>query len=172
MNDRLNEVPASRMLAAVTKALSAALGTAARGHSKPKPVTLDAHLLPKHMHHNRAEIEAANRCGCISCEQMFQPSEIRRWLGAGTTAVCPRCDIAAVVGSSAGFELTPELLHRAHQLLFEGLGLSGQLLHRTPIKEKALRSVEAPKVTGDIRKSAYGPQPVLSSPAGRVLPSN
>jgi hypothetical protein len=159
------------MLAAVTKALSAALETA-REHSKPKPITLDAHLLPKRMHHNRSAIEAANLCGCISCEQIFQRREIRRWVAAGATAVCPRCDVAAVVGSSAGFELTPELLHRAHQLLFEGLGLSSQFLQRTPIKEKALRSVEAPNVTGDIRKSAYGPQPALSSPAGRVLPSN
>ena len=172
MNDRLNQVPASRMLAAVAKAFSAALGMEARGHGKPKPVTLDAHLLPKHMHHNRAEIEAAELCGCISCEQMFPRREIRRWVGAGATAICPRCNTAAVVGSSAGFALTPQLLHRAHLLLFEGLGLSGQLLQRTPIKEKALRSVEAPKVSGDVRKTAYGPRPALSSPTGGVLPSN
>jgi hypothetical protein len=172
MKDRFNQVLPSGMLVAVTQGLSAAFHTAARGHSKPKPITLDAHLLPKRMHHNRAEIEAANLCGCISCEQIFQRSDIRRWVGAGATAVCPRCDIAAVVGSSAGFELTSELLHRAHQLVFEGFGLSSQFLQRTPTKEKALRSVEAPSVTGDIRKSAYGPQPALSSPAGRVLPSN
>jgi hypothetical protein len=79
-------------------------------------------LLPKHMHHNRAEIQDGELCGCISCEQLFPRSEILRWVGAGTTAVCPRCDTAAVVGSGAGFQLTPELLHRAHQLLFEGAG--------------------------------------------------
>jgi hypothetical protein len=89
---------------------------------KPKPVTVGAYLLPKHMHHNRAEIQDGELCGCISCEQLFQRSEILRWVGAGTTAICPRCDTAAVVGSGAGFQLTPELLRRAHQLLFEGAG--------------------------------------------------
>jgi hypothetical protein len=172
MNERLNDVPAARLLTAVARALSAALGMEGRGHSKPKPVTLNAHLLPKHMHHNRAEIEAAEQCGCISCEQMFQRGDIRRWVAAGTTAVCPRCNIAAVVGSGAGFALTPQLLRRAHQLLFEGLGLSGQFLERSPAKEKALRSVEAPNASGDVRKSAYGSHPALSSPAGGVLPSN
>jgi hypothetical protein len=94
----------------------------ARESIKPKPMTVEAYLLPQHMHHNRAEIQSGDLCGCISCVQMFPPGEIRRWAGAGTTAVCPRCDTAAVVGEGAGFQLTPELLHRAHQLLFEGKG--------------------------------------------------
>jgi hypothetical protein len=91
--------------------------------TKPKPVTIPAHQLPRHMHHNRAEIEGSDLCGCISCEQIFQKDEVRAWVAAGATAVCPRCDAAAVVGSGAGFQLTPELLHRAHLLLFEGIGL-------------------------------------------------
>jgi hypothetical protein len=89
---------------------------------KPKPIIVEAYLLPQHMHHNRAEIQSGELCGCISCEQMLQRDEIRLWVAAGTTAVCPRCDSAAVVGSGAGFQLTPELLHRAHLLLFEGMG--------------------------------------------------
>jgi hypothetical protein len=91
--------------------------------TQPKPVTVPAYQLPRHMHHNRAEIEGSDLCGCISCEQMFQKSEVPMWVAAGATAVCPRCDAAAVVGSGAGFQLTPELLHRAHLLLFEGMGL-------------------------------------------------
>jgi hypothetical protein len=94
----------------------------ARSSSKLKPA-IHAYQLPRHMHHNRAEIEVADLCGCISCEQMFQKNEIRVWVAAGATALCPRCDAAAVVGSGAGFQLTPELLHRTHSLLFEGMGL-------------------------------------------------
>jgi hypothetical protein len=139
MKDRFSAVFPSATFAAVSRACSAALGMGAREQGEPKAVPSNAHLLPQHMHHNRAEIEtAAGPCGCISCEQMFPRCEIRRWVGAGTTAVCPRCDTAAVVGSGAGFELTPELLHRAHQLLFEGLGLRGQFLNRTLQEQNAL----------------------------------
>jgi hypothetical protein len=146
------------------------LSDMARGQSKPRP-TGDAYLLPQHMHHNRAEIEAAELCGCISCEQMFQQFEIQRWVGAGTTAVCPRCDTAAVVGSGAAFELTPQLLHRAHQLLFEGLGLRGPFLHRPPQKEKVSCN-GGTGVSVDLRKQNAAPRPYPSSAAGLVPSSN
>ena len=96
--------------------------TVTRESLKPKPVTLEAYLLPRHMHHNKAEIQAGEVCGCICCAQMFPRSEIRSWVGGGNTAVCPRCGVAAVIGSGAGFILTPELLNRAHQMLFQGKG--------------------------------------------------
>jgi hypothetical protein len=110
------------MLGALLRAWSTTARKGATEPRKPKAITLGAYLLPKHMHHNRAEIQDGELCGCISCEQFFPRNEIVRWVGEGTTAICPRCDTASVVGSGAGFELTPELLHRAHQMLFEGMG--------------------------------------------------
>jgi hypothetical protein len=121
MGDQTDGVSSLSARAMLVKAWSAAR-VVTRESIKPKPVTLEAYLLPQHIHHNRAEIQRGELCGCIYCEQMFPRREIRRWVGAGTTAVCPRCDTAAVVGSSAGFRLTPELLHQAHRLLFEGRG--------------------------------------------------
>ena len=114
-------IPSSGVLTTLMRTWSATR-TVARESIKSKPITVEAYLLPQHMHHNRAEIQSGDLCGCISCVQMFPRGEIRRWSGAGTSAVCPRCDTAAVVGAGAGFQLTPELLHRAHQLLFEGKG--------------------------------------------------
>lgn len=110
------------MLAALLRAWSTTVRKEASEPRKPKAITLGAYLLPKHMHHNRAEIQGGEQCGCLFCEQFFPRSEILRWVGEGTTAICPRCDTASVVGSGAGFDLTPELLHRAHQMLFEGMG--------------------------------------------------
>jgi hypothetical protein len=153
MKARSNEVFPSDVFGSLSRAWSAPLGMGAHEQRKPKATASGAHLLPRHMHHNRAEIEgAAGLCGCISCEQMFPQSEIRRWVGAGTTAVCPRCDIAAVVGSGAGFELTPELLHRAHQLLFEGLGLRGQFPSRGSQREEARSTAGAPGASRAVRK--------------------
>jgi len=121
MEDRAN-APSSSTLAALWRAWSTTIRKGPDESKKPKAITVGAYLLPKHMHHNRAEIQGGELCGCIFCEQIFQGSEILRWVGAGNTAVCPRCDTASVVGSGAGFQLTPQLLHRAHQLLFEGMG--------------------------------------------------
>jgi hypothetical protein len=94
----------------------------ARESIKPKAIPLEAYLLPRHTHHNRAEIQRGDLCGCISCEQMFARTEIRDWVGGGSTAVCPRCAATAVVGAGAGFQLSRQLLNRAHQMLFEGRG--------------------------------------------------
>jgi hypothetical protein len=122
MEDRGNVHSSSSMLGALLRAWSTTVRKGASEPRKPKAITLGAYLLPKHMHHNRAEIQGGELCGCLFCEQFFPRSEILRWVGEGTTAICPRCDTASVVGSGAGFELTPELLHRAHQMLFEGMG--------------------------------------------------
>ena len=112
----------SSMLAVLLRAWSTTNRIGASEPKKPKAITLGAYLLPKHMHHNRAEIQGGEQCGCIFCEQFFPRSEIVRWVGEGTTAICPRCETASVVSSGAGIALTPELLHRAHQMLFEGMG--------------------------------------------------
>jgi hypothetical protein len=122
MEDPANVNDSSGMISAFFRAWSTTARKTASEARKPKAITVGAYLLPKHMHHNRVEIQSGELCGCIFCEQFFPQSEIVRWVGAGTTALCPRCDTASVVGSGAGFELTPELLHRAHQMLFEGMG--------------------------------------------------
>jgi hypothetical protein len=140
----------SSVLAALMRAWSTTAKRGASESKKPKPVTLDAYLLPKHMHHNRAEIQDGELCGCISCEQLFQRSEIFRWVGAGTTAICPRCDTAAVVGSGAGFQLTPELLHRAHQLLFEGAGAT-RLEIRQPDRSQSKHPTGADRLLKNIQ---------------------
>jgi hypothetical protein len=121
MEDQQNSVPSSGMMATLMRTWSA-IRVVTRESLKPKSITLGAYLLPQHMHHNRAEIQDADLCGCIRCERMFSQGEIRRWVSAGATAVCPRCGAAAVVGSGARFQLTPELLRRAHEMLFLGKG--------------------------------------------------
>jgi hypothetical protein len=117
MKDQVSGI-SSGFLAALMRSFPAQEPT--RDSRKPKPITIEAYLLPQHMQHNRAEIQEGELCGCIWCEQRFSASEIQTWVAAGNTAVCPRCDTTAVVGSGAGFQLTSELLHRAHLLLFEG----------------------------------------------------
>jgi hypothetical protein len=153
LEDRANASFSSNMLTALMRAWSATAQKGAGGSKKPKPVPLGAYLLPQHMHHNRAEIQDGELCGCIFCERLFPRSEILRWVGEGTTALCPRCDTAAVVGSGAGFQLTPELLHRAHQLLFEGAGAT-RLEIRQPVRSRVKYPTAADPMLKGIPKVA------------------
>ena len=60
---------------------------------------------------HREVISAAERCGCFYCCTDFKPSSINEWVDpasddmqAGTTALCPRCGIDAVIALKAGMD--------------------------------------------------------------------
>lgn len=79
-------------------------------------ILTDAH---KHSRNNREEIKQSDQCGCFYCGRTFSPSVIVRWVTKNEqTALCPFCDIDSVIGSAAGFQLTPEFLQAMHQRWF------------------------------------------------------
>lgn len=58
---------------------------------------------------HREAVLAAERCGCFYCCAEFEPSAVTDWVGpasddmqAGTTALCPRCGIDAVIPLEPG----------------------------------------------------------------------
>ena len=84
----------------------------------------------QHCASHRKEIEASDSCGCFYCQEIFPPSEIEHWLEETGgelsmrpdpwTAMCPRCGIDAVIGSSSGFPVTdPTFLSAMHSRWFE-----------------------------------------------------
>lgn len=86
----------------------------------------DADLQAAHRHsaNHRAEVLASPSCGCFYCHAVFHPSEIQDWIdvgadGIGGTALCPRCGIDAVIGSSAGMVLDERFLSQMHEHWFE-----------------------------------------------------
>jgi len=85
----------------------------------------DAELEEAHRHSmcHRAEVLSSESCGCFHCRRIFSPSEIKEWVdkdevGIGTTALCPRCGIDSVIGSKAGFSLSPRFLASMHRRWF------------------------------------------------------
>ena len=65
--------------------------------------------------HNKNTLERDNKCGCFYCLRVFSPSEIKEWCDEseneeGVTAICPYCDVDAILSESAGFPLTKEFL--------------------------------------------------------------
>jgi hypothetical protein len=78
----------------------------------------DAH---KHSSDHRIEVLASDSCGCFYCLASFPPSEIKEWIDGGQTALCPRCGIDSVLGSSrfgAGLGISPTFLAEMHELWF------------------------------------------------------
>lgn len=71
-----------------------------------------------HSLRNRIELEASPLCGCFYCLAIYPPTEIDLWIDEDRTAVCARCGIDSVIGSAAGFPLTPEFLSRMNHHWF------------------------------------------------------
>jgi hypothetical protein len=70
------------------------------------------------MNHRQA-IEAASRCGCFYCLAVFPPSAITRWVdederGIGQTALCPKCEIDAVIADTPEHPVSEGLLRLMH----------------------------------------------------------
>src|SRR4051794_32878356 len=59
-----------------------------------------------HSINHREEVLKRDLCGCFYCRKTFLPTMIREWTdevgGVGQTALCPRCGIDSVIGSSSG----------------------------------------------------------------------
>lgn len=66
----------------------------------------------KHSQNNRSELNASERCGCFHCGEQFGPRTIADWFKERPedTAICPSCDIDAVVGDASGYPITAEFL--------------------------------------------------------------
>lgn len=54
--------------------------------------------------HNRHDVNKSEWCACFSCLETFKPWDVREWADSGTTALCPKCGIDAVIGDSAGYD--------------------------------------------------------------------
>jgi hypothetical protein len=84
-----------------------------------QPDHIQAH---EHSSYHREEVVRSETCGCFYCLSVFQPSEIEEWIdekdGIGQTAICPKCSIDSVIGSSSGFPITQEFLEKMHQYWF------------------------------------------------------
>jgi hypothetical protein len=73
----------------------------------------DTEAAHRHSSHNLSEIERGDLAACFYCLSSFPPTAIGDWVSerpSGKTALCPRCGIDSVIGSAAGFPLTPEFL--------------------------------------------------------------
>lgn len=55
---------------------------------------VEAHKLSSH---NINILEEGINCACFSCLRFFPFDVIKKWIDDGRTAICPKCDIDAVI---------------------------------------------------------------------------
>ncbi len=72
----------------------------------------------KHSSRNRVEIETSTRCACFFCFRTFRHTEIKAWIDANQTALCPACGVDSVLGSASKHRLDDTFLRGMHTQFF------------------------------------------------------
>jgi hypothetical protein len=77
----------------------------------------------KHCIFHKKEILDSDVCGCFYCLSNYKPDEILEWIDEENpkeqTALCPKCNIDAVIGSASGYTVTDKaFLHAMSEYWF------------------------------------------------------
>ena len=82
----------------------------------------DDHVIAHdHCRNHRVELQKSESCGCFYCLAIFPPTAIDEWIREGECALCPHCDIDAVIGSASGYPITKDFLERMHAYWFDSV---------------------------------------------------
>jgi hypothetical protein len=68
---------------------------------------------------HRELLATSKICGCFHCLSVFAHSGIRKWIKRNDTALCPRCEVDAVIGDASHPGLTRGTLEAMHKRWFE-----------------------------------------------------
>ncbi|MBV8755655.1 MAG: cytoplasmic protein [Deltaproteobacteria bacterium] len=71
-----------------------------------------------HASRHRVEIEASARCVCFFCFRSFASADIKSWIDANQTALCPRCGVDSVIGSASQHRIDDMFLRGMHTHFF------------------------------------------------------
>ena len=82
---------------------------------------VDVDLLQAHTHssNHRDDLLQSESCGCFHCLAIFTVVDIQSWTdevdGVSVTALCPKCGLDAVLGSSSGYPVEESFLRRMQE---------------------------------------------------------
>jgi len=85
----------------------------------PRPTTEDFKSYLDYCWENRELLAKVKRAGCFSCRSLIRVRDIRDWTDNGRTALCPRCEIDAIIPSGQGFKINKKLLGILHKYAFK-----------------------------------------------------
>ena len=73
----------------------------------------------KHSRRNRDTIIQGDSCACYYCLKTYNPDAIIVWIDRGKTALCPKCDVDAVLSNLHGYPFTKDALIQLHNKWFK-----------------------------------------------------
>lgn len=80
---------------------------------------MEIRMAPKFAIHNKARLSVVSECACYYCYKVFPPSEIKEWTDKeGDTALCPHCNIDAIIPVNEESEKDQAFLTKVHEYWF------------------------------------------------------
>ncbi len=79
---------------------------------------MDIRKMAKFAMHNKEQLIGAENCGCYHCMTLFQPKEIKEWTDNGTTAICPNCNVDAVLADGPDLQMDKDVLMKINKYWF------------------------------------------------------
>lgn len=81
---------------------------------------IDHRYAPRVAMHNKSELEKVNECACYHCLRIFNPKEIIEYTDRNSdTAVCPHCDVDAILPVYSDDDKDLETLSKIHKYWFQ-----------------------------------------------------
>jgi hypothetical protein len=59
---------------------------------------------------NKKLIDISDKCYCYHCKSEINPQDIKEYIEAGTTAICPNCRVSAIIPDSVDDDITLEVI--------------------------------------------------------------
>jgi len=72
----------------------------------------------EHSSNHKEELKNSAVIGCFYCCNHFKFSEIKEWIDAGDTALCPKCGIDSVIGSDSDYTISKKFLKEMNEYWF------------------------------------------------------
>jgi NAD-dependent SIR2 family protein deacetylase len=63
-------------------------------------------------------LSLTGKCACYHCLKVFESQEISVWTDKGETALCPYCQVDAVIPESPTYNLSKETLTKLNEYWF------------------------------------------------------
>ena len=64
----------------------------------------------EHSSNHKEELKNSSVIGCFYCCNYIKFNEIKEWIDAGDTALCPKCGIDSVIGSDSDYTISKKFL--------------------------------------------------------------
>lgn len=109
----------------------------------------------EHSSNHRAALESSDICGCFYCCSLSVAAEVKEWIDAGQTALCPLCGIDSVIGSASGYPVNDLEFLKAMEDHWFGEGTT---------VETHMQKDEPPKPDPDIQYPTDFPVPDVGKP--------